>query len=226
MAEFRKRNFADKTLGEKLREIRQESGYSQKKVEENINVSEKYIRYLEEGHYEKLPGEVYIKSFLKKYADFLSVNKEKVLALYENEKKIYQKLDSYDSNQYLPPKGKVKFPFLNPKNLRNLIIILFILAILLYLGWELTHIIAPPKLKINYPPEEFITTEKSLLLEGQTEPEISVLVNGEKVDVERNGSFKEEIILKEGVNVIEITAHKKQGEENKVIRRVMLKNVE
>jgi len=223
MTEFKERNFADKTLGEKLKEVRQESGFSRQDVENNIKISKKYIGYLEESKYEKLPGEIYIKSFLKKYADFLSVNKEKVLKLFEKEKKVYQKLDSYDNRQYLPPKDRVKFPFLNPKNLRNIVIILLILVILLYLGWELTNIIAPPKLEISYPPEDFITTEKNLILRGETEPEINVLVNGEEVDVEKSGSFKQEILLKEGVNVIEITAHKKQGEENKITRQVLLK---
>ena len=224
MSNFEKKEFADKTLGERLKEIRKEAGLNRQAVEQKIGISEKYIKYLEESQYQKLPGEVYIKSFLKKYAALLSVSENKVMALYQKEKGVYQKLDSYDHSQYLPPKGRVKFPFLNPKNLRNAIIILFILAILLYLGWELTNIIAPPKLEIIYPEEEFITTDKNLILKGKTEPEISVLVNGEEVDVEKDGYFEQNIILKEGVNTIEITAHKKQGEENKVTRQVLLKS--
>jgi len=223
MVKFKTKEFPQKTLGERLKEIREELGISPEELSNKLGISKKYLLYLEQGKYSKLPGEVYIRSFLKKYAAALSVNEKKVLALYDQEKEIYRNLDGYQAQDYLPPQNRVKFSVLNPRTFRKALIILFILVILVYLGWELRYILTPPKLEIIYPPDNLVTEEKNIMIQGKTEPEVKILVNGEEVYVEKDGSFKEEIILKEGVNIIAIIAHKKQGEENNLVRKIYLK---
>jgi len=216
-----KKILLNKTLGERLRELREESNISLEALSEKLGLAKNYLQYLEEGKYENLPGEVYIISFLKKYAQAVQINEDKVLKLYEKERNIYKKLKSEDSRLYLPPKAKVNFSPFNPKFFRNLIIIVLVLGILVYLAWELTHVIAPPRLEITYPPDKLVTQEKNLTIVGETEAEVKILVNGKEVFVDTEGKFKEEIILNEGVNVIKISAYKKQGRENTVTRQIL-----
>ncbi|MFA5070393.1 MAG: helix-turn-helix domain-containing protein [Patescibacteria group bacterium] len=216
-----KKILENNTLGEKLKGLREEAGFSLEKISEKLGITENYIRFLEEGHYENLPGEVYTISFLKKYAQALSINEDKVMKLYADERKVYQKLKSSDHNIYLPPKAKVHFSSFNPKFFRNAVIVLFVLAILAYLGWELMHVMAPPRLEITFPPERYTTSEENLKITGQTTPESKVLVNGKEVSVDTEGKFAEEIVLKEGVNEIKISAYKKQDKVSTITRMIL-----
>ena len=220
--DFKQKNIlVNKTLGERLRGIREETGLSLEKISEKLGITKNYIRFLEEGRYENLPGEVYTVSFLKKYAQALQINEDKVLKLYENERNIYQKLKNRDQAIYLPPKSKVHFSSFNPKFFRNVVIILLVLAILTYLGWELLHVIAPPRLVVTFPPDRYTTSEENLKITGQTTPESKVLVNGKEVNVDTEGKFVEEIILKKGVNEIKISAYKKENKANTITREIL-----
>jgi cytoskeletal protein RodZ len=225
MVIFKKKDiFLNKTLGERLKGLRLEAKLSPEDLTQKIGISKKYIIFLEESKYENLPGEVYVRSFLKKYARALDINEEQVLAMYEKEKIIYKKLDFFQERSPFASKKKIVFSPFTPKFFRNLIIILLILVILIYLGWEISKIISPPKLSVDFPLDKYTTREKNLEIQGSTEAESKVLVNGKEVFVGSDGKFKEEVVLEEGVNIIKISAYKKQGKERTVTREVMLEN--
>ena len=56
-----------KTLGERLKKVREESGFGLADVEKATQIRRSYIEAIENGDYKALPGAVYIESFLKKY---------------------------------------------------------------------------------------------------------------------------------------------------------------
>ena len=218
---FKQKELLNKTLGERLKGLREEAGLTLERLSGQLGITCPYLQFLEEGKYERLPGEIYIISFLKKYAQALHINEDKVLKLYEKERQIYQQLKKEDSGLYLPPKSKVNFSAFNPKFFRNAGIILLVLAILVYLGWELMHVIAPPPLEVTFPPDRYTTSKENLKITGQTAPESKVLVNGKEVNVDTEGKFAEEIILKEGVNEIKISAYKKQDKVSTITREIL-----
>ncbi|MFH1366811.1 MAG: helix-turn-helix domain-containing protein [Patescibacteria group bacterium] len=218
---FKQKELSNKTLGERLKGLREEAGLTLESLSDQLGITLPYLQFLEEGRYERLPGEIYIISFLKKYAQALRINEDKVLKLYKKERQVTQQLEKKGSGLYLPPKSKVNFSPFNPKFFRNLIIAFLVLGILIYLSWELTHVMSSPSLKISYPPEKFTTQQENIVIAGQTEPEVKVLVNGKEVYVDTKGAFSEEIILKEGVNVIDISAYKKQGKETTITREIL-----
>lgn len=221
---WRKKNLLNRTLGERLREIREESNLTLEDIQRKIGVSKKYIEYLEQSRYEMLPGDVYVRSFLKKYVAVLRINEEKVFKLYQGERKVAESLVKQEKKIYFPPKSKVNFTPFTPKFFRNIIIAVLVLGILVYLGWELFRVISPPALSVTYPPDRLVTESKNLKITGQTEPESKVLVNGKEVYVDSRGHFQEEIVLKEGINVIKVSAYKKQGKESVVSREILYKN--
>jgi cytoskeletal protein RodZ len=209
-----------KTLGEKLKKIREESKFSLDEATVATNVSKKYLEYLEEGRYEKLPGAVYIEQFLKKYAEFLNINPEQVISFYKNEAKIFTKLDPFDRKKYLPPKEKKLGLVLTPRLIRNSILILIIIIVLVYLGVEISRFISPPALTIFSPQDKITTNEKTISIQGKTEPESKVLINGKEILVSPSGEFEEVITLQKGINTIKIVASKKRSRENVVLREV------
>ncbi len=70
-------------LGEYLRQMRQNRGVSLEEVAEATKINLKYLRALEEGEYDILPPEVYVRGFLAAYADYLGIDPEELYARYE-----------------------------------------------------------------------------------------------------------------------------------------------
>ncbi|MFA9262750.1 MAG: helix-turn-helix domain-containing protein, partial [Undibacterium sp.] len=76
------------TLGEKLKKLRQQYRMSYAEIAKATRIQAKYLEALENGAYEKLPAEVYIRGFLRSYARYLGLDDEAFLKLYDKEKNI------------------------------------------------------------------------------------------------------------------------------------------
>ncbi|WP_110952880.1 helix-turn-helix domain-containing protein [Anaerosinus massiliensis] len=85
-------------LGDILRKEREKQNLTVKDVELGTSIRSLYISAIEEGKYEVLPGEVYLKGFIKTYAEFLKLSGTDMLELYRNERT--------ESNQIEIPSNK------------------------------------------------------------------------------------------------------------------------
>ena len=70
-------------LGELLRNTREKKGLSLAQVEEATRIRRAFLEALEEGNHDLLPPPVYVKGFLKSYAQFLGLDPQQVLSLYQ-----------------------------------------------------------------------------------------------------------------------------------------------
>jgi cytoskeleton protein RodZ len=61
-------------IGESLREARTRRGLTPADVHKAIRIRERYLTALEEERWAVLPGEAYVRGFLKTYADFLGLD--------------------------------------------------------------------------------------------------------------------------------------------------------
>lgn len=61
-------------IGASLQEARLRRGLSGDDVQKAIHIRERYLQALEEEHWELLPGDAYVKGFLRTYADFLGLD--------------------------------------------------------------------------------------------------------------------------------------------------------
>lgn len=73
-------------LGDLLREKREQLNLSLDDIEKGTNIRKLYIKSIEEGNYDKLPGEVFLKGFIKTYGKFLGLDSQQLLEQYKNEK--------------------------------------------------------------------------------------------------------------------------------------------
>jgi cytoskeletal protein RodZ len=74
------------TLGEILRAAREKQGISVKDVEKATSIRALYIQAIEDGNYGILPGEVYLKGFIRNYANFLHLNGQEMVDMYRKGK--------------------------------------------------------------------------------------------------------------------------------------------
>ena len=60
-------------MSSKLKEAREEAGYTVEEVAEQLNIRKQYIICLEEGNFEGIPGKVYVEGYTKMYSEFLGI---------------------------------------------------------------------------------------------------------------------------------------------------------
>ena len=64
------------TLGEKLRQAREERGISIREVSEQTRISSLYLEAIENDNYKTLPGGIFNKGFVKSYAKFVGFDEQ------------------------------------------------------------------------------------------------------------------------------------------------------
>ncbi|MBP2654945.1 MAG: putative transcriptional regulator [Firmicutes bacterium] len=70
------------TVGKILRTEREKQGLSLKDIEKGTSIRSLYIQAIEDDEYQALPGEVYLKGFLRNYANFLGLDQQEILNIY------------------------------------------------------------------------------------------------------------------------------------------------
>ena len=61
-------------IGNSLREARLRQGFELPRVEADTKIRAKYLRALEDEHFELLPGDTYVKGFLRTYSEYLGLD--------------------------------------------------------------------------------------------------------------------------------------------------------
>lgn len=209
------------TVAEQLRSARQERGLKIETVAERLNINKKYLEALERGNFDKMPAGVYSKKFLKEYAVFLGLDYNELLKIFQKELDI----EEGASRQELFSKqvARREYFLATPKIVKNLIISLIIFACLAYLGVAVKEITAPPFLSVESPQDNIVIEDKSISVNGRVEAESEVLINGKTILSDAAGNFSEEVGLKDGINIITVTAKKKYSREAVVSRQILVK---
>ncbi len=71
------------TVGSRLREERLSKGIKTAEIAERLHITNHYVKALESNNFDKLPSTIFIKGYLKNYADLLGLNPSEIIGLYE-----------------------------------------------------------------------------------------------------------------------------------------------
>ena len=69
-------------VGELLRKAREEAGEDLKEISKILKIRYDYLKAIEDGNFKYLPEEVYIKGYIREYAEFLHIDPATALAAY------------------------------------------------------------------------------------------------------------------------------------------------
>lgn len=218
MPRFSKKNIlSNQTLGDKLRRTRQNNQLSLENIAAAIQIKKEYILYLERGQYNKLPSLVFIKNYLKKYCEYLSLPWPAIEKTYQQEIIVYQ--------QKQPKNVSAKFQhkaLVIPKIFLILVIIMVFTSFSVYLVYEIGNFIQPPDLVVNDLPDQLTTREHSIFISGNTEIDTQVFINGQVILTDEYGNFKENVTLRTGLNTIKILAKKKHSKERIIYKQILV----
>src|SRR5438132_12783983 len=73
-------------LGEMLRTQRAKKNITLEQAAADTRIREKFLKALEDGDYQSLPGAVYTKGFLRNYAQYLDLSTEELVVLFHEER--------------------------------------------------------------------------------------------------------------------------------------------
>jgi transcriptional regulator with XRE-family HTH domain len=214
------RKFQDnKTVGDKLREMRKLENFTLAELAEKTKIHKKYLQAFEENDYQTLPEPIYTRNFLKTYVRALGGDVDYILQQYEEECSTCD----YLKHARLPRKKTKPIQFLIAnKYLRFAILGVFALLIVSYLGVQVHHIITPPDILVLSPPDGMVTEQAILTVNGKVDDGVIIKVNNEEVLLSKDGTFETEIALEKGLNVITVEGQKRYSRTTKTYRRVVL----
>lgn len=204
----------EETLGQVFRRYREEASLKIEQVEKDTKISQRMLQAIENDKYDILPEDLYARNIIKAYADYLSLDYNKLLNLYKQgrgeikDKKIIE--------------GKKNKIYITPQIFRFIIISLIILALVIYLGFQINNIFMAPQLEVFQPDKNITTTQNFIEIKGKTEKEARVFINDKEIYIDSNGEFKATLDLQKGLNTIKIAAVKKHSKENVIYREVLV----
>lgn len=71
-------------LGQTLKQARMDKGLTLGDLHESTKIQKRYLEAIEEGNYKVLPGNFYVRAFIKSYAEAVGLDPAEVLGLYKN----------------------------------------------------------------------------------------------------------------------------------------------
>jgi len=210
------------TLGEQLKKIRSEGRITLLEISRETKVPVRYLTMIEESDYDSLPPDVYVKGFLRNYAEYLGVDPKKLVDLYQREKDIKNNITKKGDAGPAPKPVRVPRFVVTPKIITAAAITLVVLGGFLFLYKEIGRFAAQPRLAITAPLGDEAIGGNSIDVSGFTDQDAKLTINDQPVLVNDSGEFRENILLQEGLNAITISATNKFGKN--VSKKINIKS--
>ncbi|EKE20190.1 MAG: transcriptional regulator, XRE family [uncultured bacterium] len=214
MVKFTTKKIDSLTLGERMKKLRDERRLSLSEVSKGTKIQAKYLGYLEDGTYLKLPADVYVKGFLKSYAIFMGLNECSLIKQFEREKGIHKNIKKVVDDDH--PKKIINFSsiVITPKIIIVSLVLIVFIAGFGYLYAEVNNFVSKPRLVIMTPTDGATVSGSSTHVTGLAEKDAVVFINEQPVLVSENGEFSQDVGLKNGVNTINVKARSKFDKES------------
>ena len=212
-------------LGDALRLQREAMGVTMEQAAEDTRIREKFLRAIESGDYQSLPGTVYTKGFLRNYAEYLNLDPEETLTLYTGERG-----GSEPVRTFAPMKPLVKRTFIfTPTVLVPVVVLAGIVLFIGYVYYQFTNFAIAPHVDITDPAGDAVSQTAEYTIKGRTNPDgrITVRVSPgldtiNDVRPARDGTFSVIVPLKPGPNHVEIQVLDPAGKLAQASRTIQL----
>lgn len=213
------RNFVRKkvkslTLGEKLRQLREDRHMRVQDLSRKVNIKSSYIVALESGVYDDLPTKVYTKGFVRSYARFFGVPEDVLLNLFEREYSVHKNISNKDEEETVSRLPKVPRFVFTPRILLAILSFIVLSGIGVYLYFGIDSFISSPWLVVEQPANNSVVHEDTIMVSGKTRSNSKVSINGQQVFVDIDGAFSDQISLAPGVNVIHVNSVNRFNKES------------
>lgn len=204
------------TTGEILQRERKNKKISLDEIEKVTKIRKKNLIAIEQNKWDGFPSKTYILGVIKSYGRYLNLNEEKLSAFFRRE---------YERQEDMAFKTRVSKKHFTPHKKRIFVATLAIVFILfgIYFGYQVKLFFSHPSVTIFEPQKTQFKNDEKIELVGKTEKEAIVLINGERVFLDKDNVFHVNIPLASTKNfvTIEVTgANGKKTVVNKTFEKV------
>ncbi|HKC92354.1 MAG TPA: helix-turn-helix domain-containing protein [Candidatus Limnocylindria bacterium] len=215
------------SLGEQLRAQREHKAITLEQAAADTRIREKFLKALEEGDYPSLPGAVYTRGFLRNYSDYLDLETDELVVLYQQERGGAPPEPAPKRSSYKPYRPVVHQSFIfRPVIFVPVLIIAFVGSFLGYIYYQFTTFATLPKLEIVEPPSDGHTASADLIVRGVTVPgrrvTVKVAPGSDFVEIYSgdDGAFGTKVVLSPGANHVLVEVQDAAGKQNQVSRTI------
>ncbi|QTL98358.1 DUF4115 domain-containing protein [Iocasia frigidifontis] len=180
------------SIGAKLKEAREKQGLSLKDLQEKTKIRSKYLAALENEEYELIPGEAYVKVFIKGYADYLNLDGAQLVNKYNQVKEMERKEQEKEEEETIieNEKNEKNSSILHNKVFLSLIVVLLVLLVVGFVVYNV-FLLNDSKNEVNNIADKNynidITADKKEI-ESEDELETYVIVDNDYNEVEEVSS--------------------------------------
>lgn len=208
-----------KTAGEILTAARKEKKWDLNELSRRTKIQEQHLAAIEKSDFKHLPPTPFTKGFIRTIAMELGLNPEGIIAIFRRD------FDTSGEGQIIPREwsgSRRKRLNWTPKTTLIAGIGLVIAVFSFYIIWQIKLLVKAPKLTLTYPQEGAVVSQ-NVFVEGQTETEATVTINGQEIKKNKDGSFNQTVSLGEGTHVITIVSSGINGKKTTLQRTVVVK---
>lgn len=216
---FTKTSVETETIGSILKKMREDKDLGLEKLSLETKIQIKYLRWIEEDNYKKLPPQVYVEGFLKSCAKYFEEDPKKIISLFRKEQEIRDNI-SKDSVK-IKKIVKNKPIIISLKTLLSALVFVLAAGAYFYIYKQADFIFAPPKIQVFSPPQDVEVFDKDLDVIGIASEGSQISINSQSVYSDESGKFQEKIYLNKGLNVIRISAENKIGKKTEIVRNII-----
>lgn len=207
-----------------LKQARHARDISIAELERRTHIKAEYLHAIEECRPHDIPAApVYIKQYIRAYAEVVGLGSvaHDLLKRFDIEE-TWHTITTHATDQKHPTPSLARAAFLNlPRLARALAVVIILGVFAAGIGTQWFRFVKPPTLAVMNPPDGLITTLSSIIVEGYTEKEVAVHINGTPIQNNEDGTFTAPIPLARGANTIAVQATKKSGKQTTLIRTII-----
>lgn len=199
-----------------LLEAMQVKNISLEKLAQTANISERFLEPLLNDDYLKMPPSPYLHGYIKKIADLLNLDGEKLWETYFKENETIRKsgrTDALPKNRF--EKAKIDRRIFVGAGLG--------LLVLIFVVWRIQAYFSPPALNLQDFSENMVVENSVFDLKGQVDPKNQLLLNGEQIYPNTDGTFEKKIDLQPGFNALSFKIKKFLGKEYTIEKQIFYK---
>lgn len=183
-------------------------------LEKGTGIPRDFLEALASGEFDRLPAAPYVRGYLRQIAPIIDFDPDELWHLYQKQAapKSAGLSDRLPANRFAIPKRK-------PKQL----LFLFVIAVLVivYLVVNGSRLIGQPFLELTGLETETTTSiVPSIILSGAIDPDDTLTINNEIVEIDSNGNFERNYPLEPGFNSVTFRVKRFLGRELEIVRHI------
>ena len=215
-----------KTAAQILKAARVEKEIDLNEASDKTKIPLKYLKVIESGQYQLLPGESYARLYIKSYAEFLGLSGKDCVSFFRRDLGVSfpkrlntRKKQSFVGDVNKSVKGAVEKINLDPNRAKILGLAAIFFSLIGYLFYQYLSFNSPPELKYE------VNCQKKgeqfwVVVEGSTDPDSTIIIDSVPVEVDSNGNFSEQLLFLPDRKAINIKAQSPLGQIYETEREV------